>query len=87
MTNDGRVPSVVSDQYPEPADLPAQPSHLHRGKQSADPDVDTLPDDSPMLLRRELRRQAANGSVPAVDTNTDTAGPDTAPGARVGGGG
>ncbi|MDT7564181.1 MAG: hypothetical protein QOG76_2805, partial [Pseudonocardiales bacterium] len=42
MTNDGRVPSVVSDQYPEPADLPAQPSHLHRGKQSADPDVDTL---------------------------------------------
>jgi hypothetical protein len=87
VTNDGRVPSVVSDQYPEPADLPAQPSHLHRGKQSADPDVDMLSDDSPMRLRRELRRQAANGSVPAVDTNTDNAGPDTAPGARVGGGG
>jgi hypothetical protein len=83
VTNDGRVPSVVSDQYPEPVEPRALTPHLHRGKQSADPDVDTAPDDSPMQLRRDLRRRVTNGSAPDLDT----AGPDTAPGARVGGGG
>jgi hypothetical protein len=79
VTTDGRVPSVVSDEYPEPVDPPAPPPHLHRGKQSAEPDADTVPDDAPMQLRRELRRRVGNVA--------DTAGPDTAPGARVGSGG
>ena len=77
MSNDGRVPSVVSDEYPEPADSPVPPGAARRagGEPGLDQDGDLLPDESPIQLRRELRRRVGNGAAP-----DDLAGPDTTPG-------
>jgi hypothetical protein len=78
VSSDGRVPSVVSDEYPEPADPPV-PGAARRpgGGQVPDQDGDLLPDESPIQLRRELRRRVGNGAPPA-----DLSGPDTTPGNR-----
>lgn len=80
MSSDGRVPSVVSDEYPEPTDPPV-PGAPRRpaGGQVPDQDGDLLPDESPIQLRRELRRRVGNGTPPA-----DLSGPDTTPGLRPG---
>ena len=87
MNADGPVPSglIASDSadYAEPEDQPAPGRASHRrGDEATDPDADLLPDESPIQLRRELRRRAGSPPLPPP-----SAGPGTLPGVRPPGSG
>jgi hypothetical protein len=88
VNSDGHVPSglIASDSdYAEPEDQPApvRASHRRGGDESTDPDADLLPDESPIQLRRELRRRAGNPPLPPPPA----ADGGTMPGARPPGSG